>query len=1068
MSAVAHPAYPLSPLQQGMLSHQSGHRANGVDLVQTVAILPEMLDAAAFELAWQWLAQRHAILRTAFRWDDPTLPPVQEVQPELALDFTWHDWRQLEADTVATQWAELLAADRARGFDLATAPLWRVTVVQEAERTHRVLFSFHHLLLDGRALVVLFQELFAALDRLQAGREPAAAPATPYRNYIDWFEAQDFSASIAYWREALAGFRTPTPLPAVANPSHGAASEDLGPRESELTLSAARTATLRTFAEAERVTLNTLVQGAWALLLSRCSGEDDVLFGAVRACRHGSVAGAENIVGLLINTVPVRVKVDSAARVGDWLRELRQQWVALRAHEHVPLSAVRPLTAVPADTPLFETIVSYQEPSWDAALTAQGGAWSHRKFEVHSGINHPLALDAAGGEALQLRISYDASRYTAAAIERMLGHLATLLAGMAAHPEHSLVELPMLSAGEKRQLLTGWNIFPTNAETELCVHHLFEQQAARDPSALAVADASHRLTYGELDRQAGRLARQLHRHGVGPNVFVGVCLDSSVELVVALLAVLKAGGAYVPLDPAYPEERLSFMVQDARMPVLLTRQKFAAIFAEELVEVILVDAPAASTAPESPAAPLSLGSPDDLAYLIYTSGSTGLPKGVPIRHRNVTNLIAWHQRAYEVTPADRATQLASPAFDACVWELWPYLTAGASIHIPEADVRISPTRLVHWLAAQRITLCFLPTPLAEATLDEIWPADMPLRAVLTGGDRLRRWPGRQLPCVLANHYGPTESTVVATWAPVPAEADGHATPSIGRPVENTELYVLDRHQRPVPVGVPGELYLGGAQLADGYHQRPELTAEKFVADPFHRTPGRKLYRTGDLVRWREDGQLDYLGRLDQQVKIRGHRIEPGEIETVLNEHPAVRESLVIARNDAAGQPQLVAYLLARPGLTPPTAGLLAETLHRLLPAYMVPVSYVFLESWPLTPNGKVDRAALPAPDQSAREQQSIAPRAGLETTVAAIWSEVLGHARVGAYDDFFQLGGHSLRAAQVVSRLNAALNLSLSVRHLFEHSTVAGLAAAIAPLTATEPLPDPAASPELAQPCPLS
>ena len=1032
-TATANPTHPLSPLQEGLLAHQGGQLTGGVDLVQIVLTLPEALPPGVFEEAWRGVAAQHAILRTQFRWGPGAEPPVQEVLPSVAVEYAWHDWTGLDNGTAGQWWNRLIARDRARGFDLGAAPLWRVSVAQLGRNAHRVLFTFHHLLLDARALIVLFRDVFASL----AG-QPGSAP-VPYARYLDWLEHRDVAASAGFWRRHLAGFTAPTPLPAAGEPT----SAPPMPARRARVIPAAKTARLRTFARAQGVTLATVVQAGWALLLSRYSGEDDVMFGAVRACRHGSVAGAEEIVGLLINTVPLRIACPPTARVGDWLRELRAEWLAMRPHEHVPASTIRGWSEVAAGAPLFETVVSYQEPSWDAVLRAQGGPWAHREFDVLNETSHPLALDAAAGAALQLQISYDASRFTAAVVDRLLEHLANLLLALAAHPGGALVDLPMLAPAESQQLLGDWGVSPADFNDEICIHHLVEEQAARAPDALAVSDPTHGLTYATLNRRANALARRLQALGAGPEVFVGVCVEPSVDLVVALLAVLKSGAAYVPVDPAYPPERVAFMVEDAGMPLLLTQPAHAARFAGAPARLAFVDDPEISSA----GAPALLSSAAHPAYLIYTSGSTGTPKGVPITHRSVMNLVAWHQRAYEVTPADRATQLASPAFDACVWELWPYLTAGASIHIPPADHRIAPAQLVPWLCRQGITLCFLPTPLAEAALDEEWPADCALRAILTGGDRLRRWPGHRLPCALINHYGPTECTVVATAGDVPRDAGDRSAPSIGRPIANTEAYVLDRHGRLVPVGVPGELHLGGVGLAAGYHRRPELSAERFVAHPFEPGSGRKLYRTGDLVRWREDGELEYLGRIDQQVKIRGHRIEPAEIEAALNHAPGVRESLVVAASDTAGQPQLVAYVLARTDAPASSGAELAAFLHRRLPAFMVPAAFVRLDAWPLTAHGKVDRRRLPAPGEAAPVRVVQPPRPGLETAIADVWTEVLGRGGLSAGDDFFHLGGHSLRAAQVVSRLNATLHTSLSVRHLFEHSTITSLASAIERLT---------------------
>ena len=1055
-AATDNSVHPLSPLQEGMLSHRTAGGPNGVDLVQIELALPGALPAG-FEAAWTWLARRHAILRTAFRADGAQ--PVQEVRPVIAPEIVREDWSAAN-DNRPARWADFLARDRARGLDPAVAPLWRVALVSFDPHSHRMLFTFHHLLLDARALIVLFKELFVACEAFASGREPTLSAPVPYARYLAWLQEQDPEASAAYWRDALAGFDSPTPLPAASGRRPDAPA---GPARRSLTIAAARTAALQAFAAAHGVTLNTLVQGAWALLLSRSSGDEEVVFGAVRACRHGSVAGAEDIVGLMINTVPVRVAVPPAERVAAWLQGLRKQWIDLRAHEHVPLSAVRRWCELPPGAPLFETLVSYQEPGWDAVLRQVDAAWAGRTIEVHNHTNQPLALDAAGGTTLQLTISYDQARFTPTTIERLLGHMATLLDGLSAHPDRALAELPMLTFTEENSLRRLGQGAPADFDDSLCVHQLVEEQVALAPLALAVSDPVNQLSYADLNTRATRLARHLHLLGAGPGSLVGICLHPSVDLITAFLAVLKSGAAYVPIDPAYPRERVEFVLRDAGLKILLTESKLADQLPTGEAQLIFVDAPAPKSVSSLAIRSAVTVTPDDRAYVIYTSGSTGQPKGVPIRHRSLANLVAWHRATYQVTPADRATQLASPAFDACVWEVWPYLASGASVHIPDREVRVSPERLVQWLAQQRISLCFLPTPLAEATMAETWPADTALRAILTGGDRLRRWPGDRLPCRLMNHYGPTECTVLATFAEVPRTGEG--APAIGRPMANTELLVLDRHLRRVPVGVPGELHLGGIGLASGYHERPELTAEKFITHPFDPSGETRLYRTGDIVRWREDGQLDYLGRLDEQVKIRGHRIEPAEIEAALARHPGVRECLVLAREDDGQEPRLVAYVLARVDANPPAADELADFLHRQLPAYMVPSAFLLLAAWPLTAHGKIDRRQLPAPTAATAEPaRHIAPRPGVESIIADTWGEVLGRRGLSASDDFFQLGGHSLRAAQVVSRLNAAFGLTLSVRHLFDHSTITSLAAAIGPLLPAK-LPAGPARREMAQRC---
>jgi len=1024
-------------MQQGMLFHSLYARQPGVDVEQLLFTLPETLQAELFERAWRRAAQRHAILRTTFRWHGPD-QPQQVVHADPPVDLTWHDWRALSPADREHRWEELLAADRRRGFQLDLPPLWRLTVAQTTVKEHRFAFTFHHLLLDGRGVVVLLTEVFAAYGAYLAGTEPPATPPVAYRAYIDWLQTRDWREAEMFWRRVLRGMIAPTALPgARTGPPAAAADNDTRHREQQVALSAGRTAKLKLLTQRHGLTLNTLVQGAWALLLGRYSGEEHVVFGAVRACRHTTVEGAESIVGLLINTVPLRVALPPEMPALAWLQQLREHWIALRPYENTPLAEIQGWSEVPRGTPLFESLVNYQEPSWDTALKSLGGAWRRRQFGIRSQPNYPLALDAAGGATLTLKILYDPARFADPAIHALLGHLTTLLTGIAEHPQMPLGRLPLLTAPERQAVLTDWNSTRAGYPDDLCVHHLFEKQALRSPGAVAVVDQHRHLTYRDLNTEAGALARHLCALGIGPDVCVGVCLPRSVDLIVCLLAVLKAGGAYVPLDPDYPPDRLTFMLKDAQAPVLLTLKKLAPIFSAPTLSVIYLDGPLPPVAPPANAV---LPNPGNLAYVIFTSGSTGTPKGVAIQHASVANLIAWHLRTYQVTPADRTTQLASPAFDASVWEIWPYLAAGASIHIPPDDIRLDPHQLVPWLENRRISICFLPTPLAEAVMDETWPDDTALRVILTGGDRLRRWPGERLPCSLVNHYGPTENTVVTTSQPVSPEPAGASAPLIGTPIANTEIYVLDAQRQLLPVGVPGELYVGGVGLARGYYRRPELTHEKFVPHPFR--SGARLYRTGDLVRWCPGGALEFLGRVDQQLKVRGHRIEPAEIEARLNTHAGVQESLVVPREDALGQLQLVAYLLLPPGAPAPAPRELAELLRASLPAYMVPAAFVAVASWPLTANGKIDRTRLPAPDRLGYDSASpfAAPQGETEETIARVWTEVLGRASISAQDDFFGLGGHSLRAAQVVSRLNLAFRIDLPVRTLFEHPTLAALA----------------------------
>jgi amino acid adenylation domain-containing protein len=581
-----------------------------------------------------------------------------------------------------------------------------------------------------------------------------------------------------------------------------------------------------------------------------------------------------------------------------------------------------------------------------------------------------------------------------------------------------------------------------SSAAETCVPELVARQAAARPDAVAVDDGVERVTYAALNARADRLAARLRSLGVGVDVPVAIALPRSVGLVVAALGIMKAGGAYLPLDPSYPDARLASVLRDARPPVVITDERGAARLPTGESRVITVDGIVSGRVLEDTAAAVSIA-PSDLAYVIYTSGSTGDPKGVAITHGGLLNLVRWHREAFAVVPADRATQHASPGFDAAVWELWPYLTAGASVHVVDEDTRLDGEKLRDWIVAERITVTFLPTPLAERVIALDWPADTGLRFLLTGADTLHVYPSPDLPFPVVNNYGPTECTVVATSGVVRA-GEAERLPTIGRPIANTQIHILDERMRPVPPGTPGEIYIGGAGVARGYLNRPDLTAEKFVDDPFRAEPDARLYRTGDLGRALPDGRLAFLGRIDGQVKIRGYRIETGEIAAVLTRHPGVQASAVVAREDRAGERRLVAYVVPTAGAAP-THRQLVAALTAELPDYMVPAAFVTLCELPLMPSGKVDLSGLPAPDDSntLREQTFVAPRTSLEERLAAILAELLSLDRVGVSDNVFLLGGHSLLAAQVLARVRDVFGVALSLRTLFAHPTIEALAAEI-------------------------
>ncbi|HYG65086.1 MAG TPA: amino acid adenylation domain-containing protein, partial [Thermoanaerobaculia bacterium] len=645
-------------------------------------------------------------------------------------------------------------------------------------------------------------------------------------------------------------------------------------------------------------------------------------------------------------------------------------------------------------------------------------------------------------------VEYSTDLFDATTIRRFVGSFQTLLTAAAANPAARLADLPLMNELERRQVLGEWNDTAVAFPREMPVTRLVEARAAAAPESVAIVDGARVLTYGELNRRANRLARYLRCLDLGADRVVPILLGRSAEMVVAALAVLKAGAAYLPIDPCYPADRVAFMVEDAGASVALTRTTLAASLPSQCELALLVDlVGGAGTVweilAEESGADLGVDiQPESLAYVIYTSGSTGRPKGVAVQHASLTNLVHWHIRSYELTAEDRGCLTAGPAFDASVWELWPCLAAGARLLVPEESVRLDATRIVEWLRREQVSVCFLPTPVTEAILGLETPELPDLRALLTGGDRLHRPACSALPFSLINHYGPTESTVVATCGRV--EAGIAHDPTIGRPIDNIRVCLLDTTGQPVPMGVPGELCIGGGGLARGYLGRPELTAEKFVPDPFSGEAGARLYRTGDLARLLPTGELAFLGRLDHQVKVRGLRIELGEIESALTRHPLVEQAVVLVQTDRKGDQRLVAYVKVA---EEPSAAELRKLLRTTLPDYMVPAAFVPLEELPLTPNGKVDRRALPelgaAADPPRGEVEFVAPRTPLEEALAEIWREVLGIERVGVRDRFWDLGGHSLLASKVLARVQDTFGVDLPIQILFEHPVIEDLTGAI-------------------------
>ncbi|WP_164021375.1 non-ribosomal peptide synthetase [Pyxidicoccus trucidator] len=1040
--------YPLSPLQEGILLHHLRDDGGTQPYFnQLTFALEGELDTGAFTQAWRQVVSRYTILRTAFLWEGLDRP-LQAVVRELEPPITVEDRRDVPPSEQEAWLNAFFAEDRRRGVALARAPLHRLAVLRMGERSWRVVLSFSHILLDGWSIPLVLRELLTRFEALRRGLPPPRMDTRPYRDFIAWLGRRDLGATRDFWRKSLEGFTEPTPLePGGSELDAGLA----GVRgELRLGLGAEKTAVLQSFARQQGVTPGTLVQAAWALLLGRYSGRDDVLFGVTVSGRPSDLPGVEEMVGMFINAIPARVRLPPRQSVGAWLKTLQGWLMEARQHEHAPLVEVRRWSDIPPGPPLFESLVVFENYPVDTALTTDSKELVVRDARSLEADHHPLTLTAMPGRELLLQLAYDTTRFGAAAIQRMMAHLHTLLMGLAEGAARPLAELPMLAPEERRQLLEDFRGPREAYPRELSLHALIEAQVARTPDAEALRFEGETLTYAQLDARANQLAWHLRSLGVGPESLVGVCLERSLEMVVALLGVLKSGAAYVPMDPAYPRERLAWMLEDTAAPVLLTSQRLVPVLPPHSARVVCLDSQWPDVALHPASRPAPLAGPEALAYVIFTSGSTGRPKGAMNAHAGVVNRLLWMQQEYGLTAADTVLQKTPFSFDVSVWEFfWPLMT-GARLVLARPGGHQDPAYLVRLMADERVTTThFVPSMLRAFVEEPGLEGLTALRHVVCSGEALpadlvRRAYAR-LPTSTAVHnlYGPTEAAVDVTYWPCPREDSGREVP-IGRPVANTRIHVLDAHGQPTPVGVPGELFIGGVQVGRGYWSRPSLTAERFIPDAFSEVPGARLYRTGDKARWRADGTLEYLGRVDTQVKLRGFRIELGEVESALRAHPDVADSVVVVREDGPSGARLVAYLVPTPSATLDTQSLRASLAQRL-PEYMVPSAFVLLPALPLSPSGKVDRKALPAPESPTVGY--VGPRTPMEELLARVFAQVLGVERVSVTESFFELGGHSLLATQVASRVRAAAGVDLPLRELFDSPTAAGLAARVEALS---------------------
>jgi amino acid adenylation domain-containing protein len=1020
------------------------------------------LGVTALEQSFNEIIRRHEALRTTFSTVEGE--PVQVISPSLTLPLTVLDLGncpESEREDVARRFAR---EEARRPFDLARGPLVRMTLVRLGREDHILLFTMHHILSDGWSMGVLHREL-SVLYRAFVKGEPSPLPdlSIQYTDFAvwqrEWLQGEVLEKQLSYWKKQLEGIPGVLNLP-MDHPRPTVQSYR-GARRS-IQLSKELTQGLKVLSRKEGVTLFMTLLAAFQTLLYRYTGQDDIVIGSPIANRNR--AEIEGLIGFFVNTLVLRANFSGNPTFKEMLAQVRETALGAYAHQDLPfeklVEELKPERSL-SHSPLFQVMFVLQNAR-DTGGSFEGLRASRAPIGAETAKFDLLLSIAEDTERLRGSLEYSTDLFEGTTIDRLLGHFQILLEGVIGNPEQRISNLPLLTQAEQHQLLVEWNNTQRDYPKDKCIHQLFEEQVEKTPDAIAVLFEEQQLTYGELNRRANQLARYLVKQGMGPDTLVAICMERSLEMVVGLLGILKAGGAYVPLDRSYPKERLAFMLEDSQVGVLLTQERIIESLPDHSANLVCLDRDWKLICQESCADPDSGATADNLGYAIYTSGSTGKPKAVAMSHGSLCNLLWWQLQNFAKPVQAKTLQFASLSFDVSFQEIFTTWCSGGTLLLVSEEVRRDAAGLLHFLRDESVERLFLPyvalQQLAEVA-DNEGAVPTTLREVITAGEQLFTTRSivelftRLSDCRLRNQYGPSESHVVSAFNLTDSPSHWPSLPSIGQPIANTEIYILDPYLALVPIGVTGELYIGGVGLARGYLHRPELTAEKFIPNRFSSEPGSRLYKSGDLGRYFPDGNIEFLGRIDHQIKIRGFRIELREIETVLSQHAAVREAVVLAREEVENPKsqienlklgkRLVAYVVPVKERACNTSEL-RNFVKQKLPDYMVPSAFVFLDGLPLTPNGKINRKALPDPEDSSEPKENfVAPRTPVEELLAEIWAGVLKLDTVGIHDNFFDLGGHSLKATQVMSRVRETLAVDLPLRVLFEAPTVAELASGV-------------------------
>ncbi|MCK4538698.1 MAG: amino acid adenylation domain-containing protein [Candidatus Krumholzibacteria bacterium] len=1007
----------------------------GYYIQQRICDLKEEIDIPIFEKAWNLLISSNPVLRTCFVWNEQG-DSRQIVRSSWRISVKVIDLQGMSDSEIEERFSEFLISDRKTGFDFKDGPPLRVSVFHLGQSRFRCVWTYHHALFDGRSEFYLLKELFHIFEVLIEGDDPGVVVKKEQYAYLDWIDRGQYSDGAKdYWKNLLAAKISPTSISIKS----GFPDKYSGFSEMKYRVSAETVSKLRTFAEENGVTLNTMVQGAWGVLLACISGEDDIVFGATKTIRNSVPAESASEVGLLINTLPVRIQVSQHGGLGEMLTDLRAQWIGMREYENTPLVKVHEWADIKPGKSLFDSIVVFENYLIDSELCKQGGSWESREFRLIERPNYNLNITVYEDAGLTIKAVFNRGHFPDDTIETILSRLCLILDQMSGGFRGRIGELDLVSEKEYQKIVYDWNQTKADYPEKECIHEIFQAFVEKQPDEIAVVFGDETLTYRDLNEKSNRLAWYLRDHGIGPEALVGICTERSLDTIIAIFGVIKAGGAYVPLDPDYPAQRIEFMLEDSSAQVIITQKKFVTLVDNNCRHLVCVDSDWGEISKFSADNPTNVSTQHNLAYVIYTSGSTGRPKGVAMEHHSVVVFISWAASIF--TKAELSGVLASTSicFDLSIFEIFVTLCLGGKTILVRNALELPSLS-----GAYPVTLInTVPSAMTEIVRMDGIPESV--KVVNLAGEPLKNslvqdlYRKEYIESVY-DLYGPSEDTTYSTFARM--EKGSEKSPLIGVPISNTQAYILGKNLKPVPVGVTGELFLGGEGLARGYYNRPSLTDEKFIPDPFINAEGKKMYRTGDLARYLPDGSIDFLGRIDHQVKIRGFRIEMGEIESVLEKHQDVKECAVVSREDTPGDLRLVAYLVP-PSDSSIDIRTIRDHLKTRLPDYMIPAVFVSLEELPLTPNGKLDRSALPVPKKEGGTRGYIPPRDQVEKGLASIWESILGTGPVGLEDDFFELGGHSLLAVRLFSEIAKMFGKTLALGLIFETSTVRGLSALI-------------------------